>query len=143
MRRGGQPGAWIARAGGDGGADDRGRRREADGVAAAGAADDVGQLLDAAQLHLESRAASGPDGSFESFEEPAGPHADFLGFVEQPLRVRYGAHLAGQLPQVETSRHGITTEPFTTRLRGIDDDQHLTRLTVKEAGHLQQPHEAS
>ena len=24
---------------------------------------------------------------------------------------------------------GITTEPFTTRLRGLDEDQHLTRLT--------------
>lgn len=26
--------------------------------------------------------------------------------------------------------HGLTTESFTTRLRGIDDDQYLTRLTV-------------
>jgi hypothetical protein len=24
---------------------------------------------------------------------------------------------------------GITTEPFTTRLRGLDEDQHLIRLT--------------
>jgi adenylate cyclase len=29
-------------------------------------------------------------------------------------------------------RHGLTTESFTTRLRGIDDDQYLTRLTVTD-----------
>ena len=28
--------------------------------------------------------------------------------------------------------HGITIESFTTKLRGIDDDQYLTRLTVTD-----------
>jgi adenylate cyclase len=31
------------------------------------------------------------------------------------------------------SRSGITAESFTTRLRGIDDEQHLVRLTVPAA----------
>ena len=38
---------------------------------------------------------------------------------------------------------GITTESFTTRLRGIDDDQYLVRLAVADANHRQQPREAS
>ena len=37
----------------------------------------------------------------------------------------------------------VTTESFTTRLRGIDDDQYLVRLAVTDAKHRQQPREAS
>ncbi len=39
--------------------------------------------------------------------------------------------------------HGITTEFFTTKLRGIDDHQYLTRLTVKDTGQPQRPLEGS
>jgi hypothetical protein len=35
--------------------------------------------------------------------------------------------------------HGLTTESFTTRLRGIDEDQYLTRLMVTDPVRPQQP----
>lgn len=37
----------------------------------------------------------------------------------------------------------VTAESFTTRLRGIDDDQYLVRLAVTDANHRQQPREAN
>jgi class 3 adenylate cyclase len=42
--------------------------------------------------------------------------------------------LSRVLEQADTSLladDGIATETFTTRLRGLDHDQHLTRLLVK------------
>lgn len=37
----------------------------------------------------------------------------------------------------------VTTESFTTRLRGIDADQYLVRLAVTDDNHRQRPREAS
>jgi hypothetical protein len=35
----------------------------------------------------------------------------------------------GQADRSITQASGVTAEPFTTRLRGIDEEQHLVRLT--------------
>jgi class 3 adenylate cyclase len=38
-------------------------------------------------------------------------------------------HVLGQADPSLTAGSGVTAEPFTARLRGLDDDQHLVRLT--------------
>jgi class 3 adenylate cyclase len=35
----------------------------------------------------------------------------------------------GQADRSIAERSGVTAEPFTTRLRGLDEDRHLVRLT--------------
>ena len=37
-----------------------------------------------------------------------------------------------QADQSAVERRGLTVESFTTRLRGLDDEQHLVRLTGAE-----------
>ncbi len=69
---------------------------------------------------------------------------------DTPLRVMCAGAAAGFFPKLLrrivfacTLAVRVTAESFTTRLRGIDDDQYLVRLGVTDANHRQQPREAS